>query len=108
MRLIGLPNSPEEIVECLAARRYELGITQRAIDQIAGLADGHTSKIECGTKRLGDISLPALLATLGLRIAIVAEDERLPERTRIHADTAQCAFQRAARRHRARCGATLA
>jgi hypothetical protein len=51
------------------------------MDQIVGLADGHTSKIECGSKKLGDISLPALLATLGLRLTVVAYDESLPLQT---------------------------
>ena len=81
MTVIGHAYSPNEIAKLIARRRYQLGISSRHLDQIAGLADGHTSKIECGSKKLGDISLPALLATLGLRLAVVADDESLPLQT---------------------------
>ena len=79
---IGYARTPGEIARILAIRRTQLGITSRQLDQIAGLADGHTSKIECGTKNLGQISLPILLETLGLKLAIVADDGALPRQTR--------------------------
>lgn len=82
MRIIGTAKSSTEIVKLMAVRRNELGITGRQLDQIAGLADGHTSKIECGTKNLGQISLPTLLETLGLKLAIIADDSALPCQTR--------------------------
>ncbi len=81
MTVIGHAYSPNEIAKLIARRRYQLGISSRHMDQIVGLADGHTSKIECGSKKLGDISLPALLATLGLRLTVVADDESLPLQT---------------------------
>jgi len=81
LTVIGHAYSPNEIAKLIAKRRYQLGISSRHLDQIAGLADGHTSKIECGSKKLGDISLPALLATLGLRLTVVADDESLPLQT---------------------------
>jgi hypothetical protein len=82
LRIIGTAKSPTEIAKLMAVRRNELGITGRQLDQIAGLADGHTSKIECGTKNLGHISLPILLDALGLKLTIVADDATLPSQTR--------------------------
>jgi hypothetical protein len=79
--VLGHARSATEIAKLIAHRRYQLGISSRDLDQIAGLADGHTSKNECGIKKLGDISLPALLATLGLKLAVLADDESLPFQT---------------------------
>jgi hypothetical protein len=45
-----------------AARRKELGLTQNELDYLVFLADGHIGKLECGTKRFGDISLAAVRA----------------------------------------------
>jgi len=81
LTVIGHAYSPNEIVKLIAKRHYQLGISSRHLDQITGLADGHTSKIECGSRKLGDISLPALLATLGLKLAVVVDDEILPLQT---------------------------
>lgn len=81
MHVLGHAQSTSELAKLIAARRYQLGISSRHLDQIAGLADGHTSKIECGSKKLGDISLPALLATLGLKLAVVVDDDSLPLQT---------------------------
>ena len=81
MQIIGHTESFSELAKLIARRRYQLGISSPHLDQIAGLADGHTSKIECGSKKLGEISLPALLATLGLKLAVVADDESLPVQT---------------------------
>ena len=89
MTFIGHAYSPNEIVKLKAKRRYQLGISSRHLDQIAGLADSHTSKIECGSKQLGDIPLPALLATLGLKLAVVADDESLPLQTQCARDTSK-------------------
>lgn len=55
----------------IAARRMELGFSSLEIDDLAGLASGHTSKIECGTRNLGLFTLPCLMDALGLRIAMV-------------------------------------
>lgn len=81
MQIIGHTESFSELAKLIARRRYQLGISSPHLDQIAGLVDGHTSKIECGYKKLGDISLLALLATLGLRLTVVADDESLPLQT---------------------------
>lgn len=81
MHITGHTKSFSELAKLIARRRYQLGISSRRLDQIAGLAEGYTSKIECGSKKLGDIPLPALLATLELRPSVVADDESLPLQT---------------------------
>jgi transcriptional regulator with XRE-family HTH domain len=78
MKVIGYATSLAELVALLAERRYSLGITSTALEAAAGLAQGHLSKVECGTKRLGHISLPTLLSALGLKLAVVESDEPLP------------------------------
>jgi hypothetical protein len=83
MKVLGYVGSIPELVPLMAERRYALGITSRDLDIAAGTADGHTSKIEAGTKRLGHITIPALLGALGLRLAVVAveDDADLPRVT---------------------------
>jgi hypothetical protein len=77
MKVLGYVGSIPELVPLLAERRYALGITSLDLDAAAGLADGHVSKIECGLKRLGHISLPTLLAQPWLKLALVESDEPL-------------------------------
>jgi len=89
MNVIGFASTPDEIVALLARRRYELGMTSRAVETVAGLADGYVSKIECGTKSLGRVSLPTLLAAYGLRLAVVEDEAGLPARTRAFIGTAR-------------------
>jgi hypothetical protein len=89
MQIVGYATSPAEIVALLEQRRYALGINQFDLDAIAGLADGHTSKIACGTKAIGRISLPSLLAALGLRLAVVEDDEWLPSQTIAYIDSSK-------------------
>jgi hypothetical protein len=82
MNVLGYATSPREIVALLEKRRYALGIKQLDLDAVAGLADGHCGKIACGTKPIGHISLPNLLAALGLKLAVIADDTALPRQTR--------------------------
>jgi hypothetical protein len=59
----------------LAARRRELGLTQLDLDAIALLTDTHTGRLECGTKRYGDVSLAATLAALGAALVLVPTED---------------------------------
>jgi hypothetical protein len=70
--------SPEELRRELARRRREVGLPQLLFDRVAGLADGHTGKLECGTKTFGRMSLPTVLSALGLRLALVEAPEGVP------------------------------
>lgn len=81
-KLVGSATTPVEIAKLLQRRRYELGISGEALGNIAGLADRHLSKIECGTKGLGSMSLPTLLSALGCKIILVADDKKIPNQVR--------------------------
>jgi len=71
-----------DILRIIRSRRKELGISAAVLDELAGLPDRYTSKLECGTKNLGRLSLPLLLDALGLKLVIVANDEAIPASTK--------------------------
>ena len=48
----------------LAARRRQLGLRQLDPDEKAGLQSTYVGKLEIGTRMLGNLSLPMLLAAL--------------------------------------------
>ncbi len=70
------------ILRAMVNERHRLGISQLALDDAAGLADGHTGKIENSVKtwgrNVGKTSLPLLLEALGLAVCIVRFDDYLP------------------------------
>lgn len=53
-----------QLTQALAARRRELGLRQLEADEKSGLMSGYFGKIECGVRKLGDLSLPMVLAAL--------------------------------------------
>jgi len=59
------------LVAALKARRYELGLPQLEVDEIAGLQNGYCAKIESRMKNLGPVSLGCLLGALGLELHVV-------------------------------------
>jgi hypothetical protein len=74
-----MPSAPlittyQDLRAALAARRKELKLSQIDLDGVALLAGGHVGKIECGSKRLGDISLAAILGALGAALILVPAD----------------------------------
>jgi hypothetical protein len=63
-----------ELLAALRARRDELQISNETIDDIAGLAERHTSKLLAAnfpSRSLGKVSFPLLLGALGMGIARV-------------------------------------
>jgi transcriptional regulator with XRE-family HTH domain len=52
----------QQLTQALAARRRALGLRQLDADEKSGLQSGYVSKIEAGMRKLGDLSLPMLLA----------------------------------------------
>jgi len=70
--------TPKQLREHLARRRRQIGITQRDFDDLIGVTTGYASKLECGMRGFGDVSLSAYLSALGLRLALVEADEPLP------------------------------
>lgn len=59
------------LIAAIVHRRHALGLSQLAVDQIAGLADGYTGKVEANVRRLGMMSLGLILQALGLKLAPV-------------------------------------
>ena len=55
----------------LASRRRDLGLSQLAVDALAGLQPGYTGKLEAGAKGYGRVSLAATLKALGMGLAVV-------------------------------------
>lgn len=53
-----------ELRIAVAARRNELGIPQRELDEIAGLPEGYQGKLEAGVRSFGSLSLPLILQAL--------------------------------------------
>lgn len=64
-----------DLISAIVSRRKALGMSQLALEHRAGLAEGHISKIEYGGKRLGPISLPCILKSLGVSIVILPDDQ---------------------------------
>jgi hypothetical protein len=83
-RLIGAAVTPQEIANLCNARRIELGISQTDLDHAAGWAGGYSSKLFAHDykKNFGVMSLQVMLEALGLKLAVVADDEALPAITR--------------------------
>jgi transcriptional regulator with XRE-family HTH domain len=71
--------SYDDLRRAIAARRRELGLSQRDVDHRAGLTDSHLSKIECGVRHFGDLTLGLVLETLGLVLVVRPRDpEAIP------------------------------
>ena len=62
--------SREDLVVAVRSRQEELGISCLTIDEIAGLASGHTSKLTSQVKGFGLVSVFLVLGALGLRLRI--------------------------------------
>jgi hypothetical protein len=74
------------LVEACRARAYELAISRRELDRLAGLPDGYSGKLlgqddaVPKKKNLWPIDLEAMLGVLGLQVILI-EDETASART---------------------------
>jgi hypothetical protein len=59
----------------IAARRRQLGLLQLEADEKSGLQPGYFGKIECGLRKLGDLSLPMVLASLDVDLYLAARSD---------------------------------
>jgi hypothetical protein len=66
-----------ELVNLVRRRQEELGVACLTVDEVAGLAGGHFSKLTCGTKKFGLLSIFLVLSALGLRIRIEEDPEAI-------------------------------
>ena len=57
-----------EVVQVLDARRRQLGMRIDDLDYKSGLQEEYADKLICGMRKLGPVSLPLMLETLGLEI----------------------------------------
>jgi hypothetical protein len=67
----------EELVAVLMKRRDELDLTNAVLEAVSGISDGYASKVLTLTpiKRLGPMSLEALMGAMGLGICAVVIGE---------------------------------
>jgi hypothetical protein len=65
----------DELVNLVRRRQEELGVSCLTIDEVAGLAAGHFSKLTCGSKKFGLLSIFLVLEAMGLRVRIEEDPE---------------------------------
>ena len=68
----------EQLTSAFAARRRQLGLRQLDADEKAGLQSSYVGKLEIGTRKLGSLSLPMLLAAYDLDILVVPRSDVSP------------------------------
>lgn len=79
MRQLAVVRDYAELMDAIRARRDELDVTHRTIDDVAGLQDGYTSKLLAvpPIRRLGLQGMGTLLGALGLALVVVEDSEAL-------------------------------
>jgi transcriptional regulator with XRE-family HTH domain len=60
-----------DLRQFIARRRRDLGLSQLAVDEIAGIQSGYLAKLEIGTRHFGDISFGCVLGALGVALIAV-------------------------------------
>lgn len=66
--IVGVAVDYAGLRKLVAARRQELGLRQLEVDDLAGVQQGYTGKLECGLRHFGDMSLGSILGALGLSL----------------------------------------
>lgn len=63
------------LIHAIRERKAELGMSDAALDEIAGLPPGYAGKVlgQSLVKRLGPMSLSAVVGALGLRLTLVED-----------------------------------
>jgi hypothetical protein len=71
--------SYSELLNCIRRRKDELNVSFEILDAVSGLQSGYSAKLLSPrpVKRLGEVSLAALLGALGLRLVIEPDDAAL-------------------------------
>jgi hypothetical protein len=84
-RQLAVIRTYEDVLRVIRARRDELDVPHEIIDDIAGLAAGHTSKLLCPRplKHLGPISW-SIFETLGLNLVAIENSAALARSRRSH------------------------
>lgn len=63
----------------VAYRRRSLGLSQMAVDDLAGVQHGYTGKIECGARHFGDLSFGCIMGALGIVLRATTHPETATE-----------------------------
>jgi hypothetical protein len=86
-----------QLRQAIAARRRQLGLLQLEADERSGCQSGYQGKIEAGCRKLGDVSLPMILAGLDCDLYLAPRSDADPviERRSLSADSAGMFEQRA-------------
>jgi len=71
MDVIGRVTTFDDLRAIIDAYRKSLGITLLELDDKSGVQHGYSSKLACGIKNYGNISLPCIMGALGLELIIV-------------------------------------
>jgi len=76
---LGEVHSYDELLAVLGARIVDLNASYETIDHVAGLPSRYTSRIfgPARGKRLGPVSLAAILGALGVKLIVVEDPEQL-------------------------------
>jgi hypothetical protein len=72
----------EQLRAALSARRRQLGLRQLDLDEKSGLQNGYSGKLEKGIRKLGDVSLPMILAGLDADLYLAPRSDVAPVETR--------------------------
>ena len=99
MKLIGLANDLTDLIRAMRERRIQLGLSQLALDDLAGLPSGYVGKQEAmltnptakNARGIGKESLPLLLGALGVQLGVVVA----PNRRKFHAWRKQASNEKA-------------
>src|SRR5215472_17535215 len=81
-RIFGVVHSYDDLHVALRARVEDLAVAHTAIDERAGWTEGYAGKLlsPAQTRRLGPLSLDAILPTLGLVLVVIEDPEILRRR----------------------------
>jgi hypothetical protein len=77
--IIGTAHDHDELVAVLRQRKAALALSDAIVDELAGLATGHTGKLlgPAPVKTLGRISLSALLVVLALKLIVIEDPDQV-------------------------------
>lgn len=77
-QVIGEATCSDSLVAILRRRRAELQLSDVLVDELAGLAAGHAGKLlgPAPVRRLGAMSLSALLGVLAVKLVVVVDAEQ--------------------------------
>lgn len=81
MKLFAVADTYDALIVAIRERRIELGLSQLAVDHLAGMPEGYQAKLECrltnpnarNARSIGVDTLPILMHALGLQLGIFAD-----------------------------------